>query len=88
MWIKIGKIEDWEFHPNFFLGTNFEIFEKNTIGVSEEVINVIYKWDKLVMDGWWDDGYYQIEYNSIPAGIVKIKNGEMRSLLESRFMRK
>jgi len=34
------------------------------------------------------DGYFQIYRDSIPAGIVKIKNGAIKSLLETRFMRK
>jgi len=40
------------------------------------------------MDELWEDGYYQIYHNEISAGCVKIKSGSMKSLLESRFMRK
>jgi len=88
MWIKIGKLEDGIFEPNFFLGTNFEIFETNTIPVNSEILQTLYCWGEVSMDSQWGDGYYQIYHENIPAGCVKIKWWIMKSLLESRFMRK
>lgn len=87
-WIKIGKLEDGNFEPNFFLGTNFGIFEKNMLPVNNEMIHSLFSGEEIIMDGWWKDGYYQVYNKDIPSGCVKIKSGKMRSLLESRFMRK
>jgi len=88
MWIKIGKLEDWEFQPNFFLWTNFDVFIKNTLPVNSEMIQTLYSGGEIQMDNLWQDGYYQIYHENIPTGCVKIKWGIMKSLLESRFMRK
>jgi len=88
MWVKIWKLEDGEFHPNFFLGTHFNVFEKNTLPVNSDMIHTLYSWWAIEMDELWEDGYYQIYHNEISAGCVKIKSGSMKSLLESRFMRK
>ena len=84
--IKIWKIDSWVFEPNFFLGTNFGILDKNTIEVSESEIDNLFKWNEENTS--LNDGYYQIVQNSIPAGIIKVKSWLMKSLLESRFMRK
>lgn len=95
--IKIGKIESWEFIPNYYLGTHFWIFEKNSFEIDEETLHRLYKWESIVISSLlvgenWErsiiDGYYQIHLKSVMAGIVKIKNGEMKSLLETKFMRK
>jgi len=88
MWVKIWKLEDWTFHPNFFLGTHFGILEKNTLPVNKDMIQVLYSWWEIEMDSQWSDGYYQIYHNSVPAGCVKLKTWNIKSLLESRFMRK
>jgi len=88
MWVKIWKIEDWEFHPNFFLWTHFGIFETNSLPVNQEIIQTLFSWWEVTMDSQWNDGYYQIYHNNIPAGCVKLKSGVMKSLLKSRFMRK
>jgi hypothetical protein len=84
--IKIGKIDGWVFEPNFFLGTNFGAFTKNTLSSNPQDIHLLLKWEEIPQQ--LDDGYYQIIHNTVPSGIVKIKNGSMKSLLESRFMRK
>jgi len=60
MWVKIGKLEDGEFHPNFFLGTNFKIFEKNSLPVNDEMLQTLYSGGEIEMDEMWNDGYYQI----------------------------
>ena len=86
--IKIWKIEDGNFEPNFFLGTNFWFFEKNSVKVDEKCIDILFRGDKIIMDEWWNDWYYQVHHNDIPAWIVKIKWGEQKSLLENRFYRK
>ena len=88
MWIKIGKLEDWVFEPNFYLGTHFDIFEKNTIPVNTEILQTLYSGGEVEMDANWKDGYYQVYQEDIPAGCVKIKSGIMKSLIEWRFMRK
>jgi 16S rRNA (cytosine1407-C5)-methyltransferase len=84
--IKIGKIESWEFIPNFFLGTNFWIFVKNKLEIDTEKNHALLKWEEMQNEN--PDGYYQILLWSITAWIVKIKWWVMKSLLESRFMRK
>jgi len=84
--IKIGKLENGEFIPNFFLGTHFWIFEKNSFEVMQELLHTLLKGEETISQ--YDDGYFQIYRDSIPAGIVKIKNGAIKSLLETRFMRK
>lgn len=86
--IKIWKIEHGIFHPNFFFGTNFGLFEKNSLPVNKDMLNTLYSWWEIEMDKMWQDGYYQIFYDTLPAGCVKIKSWKMKSLLESRFMRK
>jgi len=85
MGVKIGKLEDGEFHPNFFLGTNFDIFETNSLPVNNEMIQTLYSGWEIEMDSDWQDGYYQIYSEDIPAGCVKIKWWVMKSLLESRL---
>lgn len=85
---KIWKIENGDFVPNFFLGTHFWVFEKNSIPVDESDLNKLFKWEKLENINAFDDWYYQITYEWLCAGIVKVKTGEIKSLLESRFMRK
>ena len=85
-WIKIWKLESWVFEPNYFLWTNFRIFTKNNISIDEKNINSLLKWEEI--DYKWIDWYYQIQHNSIPSGVVKLKNNTMKSLLENRFLRK
>ena len=87
VWTKIGKVENGQFEPNFFLGTNFWIFEKNSVEVDEKCIEILFKGDKIILDEWWGDWFYQIYHHNIPAGIVKIKSGEQKSLLENHFYR-
>ncbi|MCD5375481.1 NOL1/NOP2/sun family putative RNA methylase [Candidatus Gracilibacteria bacterium] len=84
--IKIGKLESGVFEPNYFLGTNFRIFTKNNISIDEKNINSLLKGEEIDYKGI--DGYYQIQHNSIPSGVVKLKNNTMKSLLENRFLRK
>lgn len=84
--IKIWKLESGVFEPNFFLWTNFWIFSENTLKVNEKIMNSLLKWEEVSSE--LNDWYYQVYHNSIPAGIIKIKNNMMKSLLESRFMRK
>ena len=111
VWTKIGKIENGQFESNFFLGTNFWIFEKNSIEVDDESIDILFKWQEVsvetflwkvwiqnipqeIVAGLWTQDvsqkhlYIQISHNNIPAGIVKIKWWELKSLLENRFYRK
>lgn len=85
-WIKIWKLEDGIFEPNFFLWTNFGILAQGNFAVENKDINSLFKWGELASDK--SDWYYQIQLDSLPAGVVKIKWGIMKSLLESRFMRK
>ena len=99
--IKIGKLENGVFEPNFFLGTNFWIFKKNTICVSQIDIDGLYKGQdfpaanagmrsnqKNKNTRSLQDWFYQIVQDTTPGGIVRIKNGVMKSVLESRFYRK
>ena len=96
-WIKIGTLESWIFEPNFFLWTNFWIFKKNTILMSSSDIDILFKGQEIEASSFFhkekiewglSDWFYQIIQDGIPAGIVRIKNGQMKSLLESRFYRK
>lgn len=84
--IKVGKLESGIFEPNFFLGSNFWIFSKNTIAITSQNLNVLFRGADQEIQ--LSDGFYQIHQDDIPAGIVRVKNGSMKSLLESRFMRK
>lgn len=88
MGVKIWKLSDGVFEPNFYLGTHFGIFENNSIPVNQEIIHTLYSGWEVSMDFQWTDGYYQIYQEDIPAGCVKIKSWVMKSLIESRFMRK
>lgn len=45
--IKIGKLENGEFIPNFFLGTHFGVFEKNSFEVSEEILHTLLKGEEI-----------------------------------------
>lgn len=84
--IKIGKLENGEFHPNFFLGTNFSLFCKNILQINAETLNNLFKWEEESVNT--DDGYYQVALEWVPAGIVRVKWWVMKSLLETRFLRK
>ena len=87
--IKIWKLDGWIFEPNFFLGTNFSIFEKNSIPVDEETIWILFKWQEVDISSQnLPDWFYQIHRDNIPAGIVKIKDWKMKSLLDTGKMRK
>ncbi len=86
--IKIGKLENGTFEPNFFLWTNFWVFEKKSIEVDKESINRLLRWEEVAMNNSTSDGHYQVSHNSFLAGMARIKNGKMKSVLESRFMRK
>jgi len=86
MWVKIGKLENWEFHPNFFSWTSFWIFRTHTLELQTHEVDILFKWWEIQTEV--KDGFYQIVSDTIPAWIVKIKWESMKSLLESRFMRK
>ncbi len=86
VWIKIGLIENGEFTPHFFLWTHFWIFLNNTLLCSSSEIDILFRWWEVASK--LQDGYYQIHRDTVPAGIVRIKNKSMKSLLENRFMRK
>ncbi len=83
-WVKIGTLKSSEFTPNFYLGTLFP-FTSGTIDISDEQLDSLFKWKSL--DSQLSDGYYQAVYKKHPAGICKVKNGKLESLVESSFIR-
>jgi len=87
--IKIGKLDGWVFQPYFSLGTNFGVFEKNSISVDEKSIQVLFQWKEIHINTHdFPDGYYQVSQETIPAWIVKVKQWSMKSLLDTGKMRK
>lgn len=85
-WIKIGKLENGEFLPYYFFGTNFGLFQKNCFEINWDTLDGLYRWEEVTSAEM--DGYFQIFLTWIPAWIVKIKWWRIKSLLENRFMRK
>lgn len=85
--IKIGKLENGSFTPNFFLWTHFWILTKNVIEVDSQTLHRLYKGEEVQIDEQQNE-FIQISFENIPAGIVRYKDGQIKSLLESRFMRK
>ncbi|NDK10195.1 NOL1/NOP2/sun family putative RNA methylase [Candidatus Gracilibacteria bacterium] len=93
--VKIGKLDNGVFEPNFFLGTHFGIFSKNSIKVSDSEIDSLFKGqetegiiDSISKNISDNNNYYQVYIGDIPAGVIKMKGTVAKSLLESRFMRK
>ncbi len=99
--IKIWKLENGSFEPNFFLWTNFWIFSRNTLETTDSDIEILFCGQEISAGNKamcsddrnenihsLQDWYYQATKNTIPSGIVKIKNWQIKSLLESRFYRK
>jgi len=84
--IKIWKLEDGSFEPYFFLWTSFGHFEKNIFEIDLDNLSKLLKWEEIRTEK--KDGFYQIHLWDILAWIVKVKSGTMKTLLESRFMRK
>ncbi len=83
---KIWKLENWEFEPNFFCGTDFWIFKKNTISIDEVFLAKLLKWEEIKSDR--SEWFFQVYFWTIPAGIFKVKGWVWKTLLESRFLRK
>ena len=93
--VKIGRIENGVFEPNFFLWTHFCIFQKRSIAVSSTELHTLFCGGEIPLSLfeknkyiWSHEWYFQIVYENIPAGIVRIKNRVIKSLLETRFMKK
>jgi 16S rRNA (cytosine1407-C5)-methyltransferase len=99
--IKIGSFENGLFEPNYYLGVHFWLFQKNSLELSETEISTLLRGETIVASclpiptfppkgkrSELQDGYYQVSYQNIRAGLVKVKNGTMMSLLETKFMRK
>ncbi len=84
--VKIGSFESGTFTPNFYLGVHFWKFEKNTFEISDSSLHLLLKGEAV--DISLKDGYIQIFRKNILAGIVRVKNRSMESLLETRFLRK
>ncbi|MCH8518906.1 hypothetical protein LAT59_04050 [Candidatus Gracilibacteria bacterium] len=99
--IKIGKFENGEFTPNYYLGTHFGKFEKNSLKFSETDASRLLRGESIIAPyppiptfplkgerSQLQEGYYQISQNNILAGLIKVKNGQMESILDTKFMRK
>jgi 16S rRNA (cytosine1407-C5)-methyltransferase len=84
--IKIGKLESGIFEPFFILGTSFGIFKKQSLNVSKETLHSFLKGEEREMQE--PDAYYQIVYENTPAGLIKIKNGVWKTILDNGFLRK
>ncbi len=84
IWVKIGTLKSSEFAPNFYLGTLFP-FSKWTLDISDDQLDSLFKWQSLDID--ISDGYYQAIHKKHPAGICKVKNNKLESLVESSFIR-
>ena len=82
--IKIWTLKSSEFTPGFYLGTLFP-FQKWTIDISPTQLDSLFKWKSLVSE--LSDGYYQALYKNHPAGMCKVKNENLESLVESSFIR-
>ena len=83
-WVKIGTLKSSEYIPNFYVGT-LSPFKKWTIDISDEILDTLFKGGSLDSD--LSDGYYQALYKNHPAGMCKVKNGKLESLVESSFIR-
>lgn len=87
--IKIGKLQSGIFEPYFSLGTSFGLFTKNSISLDDASIHSLLQWKEILLDiSNSPDRYYQIYRNTILAGIIKIKDGVAKSLLDTGKMRK
>lgn len=84
IWVKIGFLKSSEFTPNFYLGT-LSPFSKWTLSISDSELDGLFKWKSLNSE--LSDGYYQAVYKKHPAGMCKVKNGKLESLIESTFVR-
>lgn len=82
--IKIGSLKWSEFTPGFYLGTLLP-FSSWTIDISDADLDSLFKWKSL--DSELSDGYYQALHKNHPAGMCKVKNGKLESLVESSFIR-
>ena len=85
IWVHIWELKNSEFMPNFYLWTIIK-FKNNTIDIDNKDLDKLYSWKFLEIDK--KDWYYQIINKSIPAGIAKIKNKRLKSLLENNLIRR
>ena len=84
IWVKIGAFKNNEFQLSFYAGT-LSLFKKWTIEVSPKELDSLLKGESIGSD--LTDGYYQAIIKNHPAGICKVKNGKLESLVESSFIR-
>ena len=86
--IKIWSFENGVFTPNFYLGTHFWTFEKQSITIAEETLHWLFQGKELTLTEVSQDGYYQICDTVRAVGLIKVKNKQTKILLENKFMRK
>jgi 16S rRNA (cytosine1407-C5)-methyltransferase len=82
---KIGTLDNGEFIPNFY-GSPKTIKKNWIIELSKKEIHTLYTGYELETKKL--DGYYQAVSESISGWIVKIKEGKIKSLLDTGKMRK
>ncbi len=85
IWVHIWELKNSEFIPNFYLWT-IKIFKNNTIDIKSKDLDRLYSWKQLKTNK--KDWYYQIKLWNIPAGIARIKNNKLKSLLENNLIRR
>jgi len=84
IWINIWEIKDWNYIPNFYAWT-FARFTKNIIEVNKQDLDKLLKWYELEIS--LKDDYYQLIYDNLELGLVKLKNGKVKSLIPTKLMR-
>lgn len=82
---KIGSFENGEFIPNFY-GNTSKKAQIWTINLLKKDINTLYKGEELKTSE--KDGYYEVYDDWFSGGIGKIKEGKLKSLLDTGKMRK
>ncbi len=85
IWIHIWELKNSEFLPNFYLWT-IQIFKNNIIDIENKDLDKLYSWKYLKTNK--KDWYYQLINKSMPAWIAKIKNNNLKSLLENNLIRR
>lgn len=84
-WIIIWDYKNSEFIPNFYLWT-IKNFDKWFIEISKDDLNKLFSWYELDIEK--KDWYYQIVTWENIAGMWKMKNWKLKSLIDNNLIRK
>lgn len=84
---KIGIIENWNFIPDFNLGTTFKL-EKNVYNIEneEELDRYLKGYD--LKNNSLEDWYYWVKFAELNAGMIEVRGEIIKNLIPTKHVRK